>query len=242
MVGGSAYIYGSSEIPAALRVKDSCTWNEAIGDFVNCKDQLLQDDMNLVQMPLAGNFIFPFSALLGMVMERWGYAFPAFLCVFSIQAFLAALWLFDLHGQYATLLIYNISTSTLWTMQNAYICDIGAEHIGSLFAMSNLVLSIGNLVSDWLSTNPFGEGSEKTETSLRISCTFWLAVTIPLYAWVVAEIRHRRCVRNNLLDKRKKAREGFARIEASDLQKPMLSATQKLAHEPMEPSGSATLE
>lgn len=192
MIAGSAFIYGAGEFPAALQAKDICMWDELQGDFTNCQNQRLQDHLNFVAMPFVGNFIFPFSLVIGFVIDRWGFAIPALISVVSVQAFLVALWLFGLNSQYVTLFLYNIANSTLFTNQNAYICDVGHEHIGKLFAVSNFVLSLGNLAADWLNMNPFGEGSSRVGKSLATSCAFWLVITCPLYAWAAKERSHSR--------------------------------------------------
>lgn len=194
MIAGSAFIYGAGEFPAAILIKDACTWDDAQDNFVSCRDQAVQDHMNFFLMPLVGNSIFPFSLLLGMIIDRWNFVLPAFVNVFFVQAFILALWQLGLTGQYFTLILYNIANSAVFTIQNAYICSVGNEHIGKLFAISNLALSVGNLVSDWLNFNPFGQGPTQVGKSLAVSCTFWLLATCPCYAWAAVEARHQRGV------------------------------------------------
>lgn len=181
-IAGSALIYGIGEFPAAVKAKDECKWDEDSQDFRNCKGQSVQDTLNYVAMPL-GNFTLPVSMLLGMIIDKWGFAIPAFINIASVQAFVASLWLMNLEGQYITLILYNIAFSCVFTIQNAYICSVNQALIGGLFAISNIVLSIGNIAAMWLNTNPFGTGADAVRSSLMISCAFWLIVMFPLYLW-----------------------------------------------------------
>jgi len=191
-VCGSALIYGIGEVPAALRAKDSCQWDEVSGDFKECRGQHTQDKLNNAVMPFVGNFIVPCSVMLGHMIDRWGFAMPAFINVISVQAFLGALQLLNLFQQYTTAILFNIANSTVFTVQNAYICSLGSEHVGRLFAISNILLGLGNFVSDWLNANPFGSNENRVSTSLAVSCIVWFIVTCPCYVWVLYEHRHQR--------------------------------------------------
>lgn len=189
-VCGSALIYGIGEVPAALRAKDSCQWDEVAGDFIECRSQNIQDQLNNAVMPFVGNFIVPCSVVLGYMIDRWGFAMPAVINVISVQAFLGALQQLNLIQQYGTALLFNIANSTVFTVQNAYICSLGSEHVGRLFAISNILLGLGNFLSDWLNTNPFGSSDSKVTTSVAVSCVVWFIATCPCYLWALFEYRH----------------------------------------------------
>lgn len=191
MIAGSALTYGQSVFYAAMQDKDDCQWNEALGEFTKCPKQGLQDLFNNVMFPLVGNFILPCSLVLGRLIDQRGFALPAFINIFCVQAFLLALWLFPLEAQVGTLLIYNVANTAVFTVQNAYICEVGHDHIGSLFAVSNGVLAFGNVASDWLASNPFGSADDKIRASIEASSIICIAACIPLYFWIRVEIRAR---------------------------------------------------
>mmetsp|Transcript_142657 Transcript_142657/g.251836 ORF Transcript_142657/g.251836 Transcript_142657/m.251836 type:complete len:585 (+) Transcript_142657:43-1797(+) len=190
MVAGGAFIYGEAEFPGALASKDHCVYSKT-GTKV-CEHQGMEDNLNEKWMPLVGNFVIPCALAYGKLIDRTGFAIPAFINIFSVQVFLLALWLFPLPAQYFTLLFYNVASTAVWTMQNAYVCAAGNEHMGFLFGLSNFVLGLGNVASDYLAMDPFGEEPEKGKVSLAISCMGWIVCCMPLYYWVFIEHRHQR--------------------------------------------------
>jgi tetrahydromethanopterin S-methyltransferase subunit D len=182
MVAGSALVYGIGEFPAAVKAKDDCVWDKHLEDFKECKGQSIQENLNFIAFPL-GNFTLPGTVAIGMIIDKYGFIWPGIITIASVQAFIASLWLFDLTGQYMTLIFYNLAYSSLFTVQNAYICSVRQEFIGGLFAISNIVLSAGNFVAMWLNTNPFGQGPEAVRSSLMVSCISLTLVMFPLYLW-----------------------------------------------------------
>mmetsp|Transcript_34491 Transcript_34491/g.78726 ORF Transcript_34491/g.78726 Transcript_34491/m.78726 type:complete len:883 (+) Transcript_34491:54-2702(+) len=198
MVAGSALIYGQSEFVTGTRAKAGCLWEE--GKFMDCKYEDLYQRLNNIYFPLVGNFILPCSLLLGWIIDRSGFMLPALINVVSVQAFILAFWVLDIEWQYVTLLLYNIANTAVFTIQNAYVCSVGHQHIGALFAISNAVLGVGNLASDYLSLNPFGSGEHAIDTSVAWSSVFWLVACLPLYGWVAAEVFHARRRHNEFED------------------------------------------
>jgi len=89
-------------------------------------------------------------------------------------------------------LAQNVAMTAVFTLQNAYMCSVGHEHIGSLFSISNAALGFGNLLADWLTLKPFGSGKTAIHVSLNVSCGTWLVLCIPLYFRVILEERKRR--------------------------------------------------
>mmetsp|Transcript_30034 Transcript_30034/g.69979 ORF Transcript_30034/g.69979 Transcript_30034/m.69979 type:complete len:879 (-) Transcript_30034:22-2658(-) len=196
MIAGSALIYGQSEFITGTRAKAGCTWID--GKYTDCEFESLYARLNNVFFPLVGNFILPCSLLLGWIIDKFGFAFPAFINILSVQAFIFAFWVLDIEWQYLTLILYNVANTAVFTIQNAYVCSVGHQHIGALFGISNAVLGVGNLASDYLSLNPFGSESHAITESLTISSLFWLVLCSPLYLWVPAEIFHVRRRRHQL--------------------------------------------
>jgi len=198
MVAGSALIYGQSEFVTGTRAKAGCLWED--GKFMECKYEDLYQRLNNIYFPLVGNFILPCSLFLGWIIDRSGFMLPALINVASVQAFILAFWVLDIEWQYVTLLLYNVANTAVFTIQNAYVCSVGHQHIGALFAISNAVLGVGNLAADYLSLNPFGSGESAIDTSVTWSSLFWLAACVPLYGWVVAEVFHARRRHNQFED------------------------------------------
>lgn len=196
-VAGSAYTYGFSEFVVAIKDKDDCSWNEDQAQEV-CANKNFQDLLNNVMMPIVGNFIIPMALLLGKIIDKWGFGPAAFINIIFVQAFVLCLWLLPLQAQFVTLVVYNVANTAVFTVQNAYICAVGHAHIGALFSISNFVMGAGNLVADVFSMNPFGEGDTKVRSSLIVSSIFWIAVCMPLYFWVIVEIRRSRRMRRGL--------------------------------------------
>mmetsp|Transcript_114770 Transcript_114770/g.180731 ORF Transcript_114770/g.180731 Transcript_114770/m.180731 type:complete len:469 (-) Transcript_114770:170-1576(-) len=213
-VAGNAVIYGSAVFLPVLQTKDLCRWDATVTIFTDCKHQDLQDMLNDVAMPLVGNFIIPVALLLGHLIDKTGFALPAFVNIFSVQAFIASLWLLGLEGQFLTLAFYNVANAAVFTIQNAYVCAVGHDHIGTLFALTNFVLGLGNILSDWFSSNPFGEGESEVMSSLRISSVSWLVATSFLYVWVVLEIFYSLRLRRQSFQE-ESAREALTRYPSS---------------------------
>jgi 5'-nucleotidase len=189
---GSAYTYGFSAFPLSLQNQDECVWHERLQQFENCKHQSVQDGYNNLWMPFIGNLNLPAALAMGWLIDNRGFAPAAFVMVSSVQLLIVAIMFCPLQAAAAVVIIYNIANTAVFAVQNAYICMVGGKHIGSLFAVSNAMIGVGNFAADWMITNPFGDGDSEIKTSLLGSGIIWLVVCTPCYWWTYVEYRRRK--------------------------------------------------